>query len=191
VTYAFIGLGNPGFRYATTRHNIGFMFVDFVRSAFDFPIFSYDKFLMADVSRKNVGDKEVVLAKPETYMNRSGESVKSIVNHFNVDISNIYIAHDDMDFKFGKLKIKTGGGAAGHNGIKSVQQELNEKKFNRIRLGIDRPVLEDNISIPDYVLQKFLEEQLLYIKDEWALTWKDLFVTLLDSGLQTAMNKFH
>ncbi len=187
--FLFAGLGNPGFRYVNTRHNAGFMFLDFMSSFFNFSAFKYETKFNADITKSVVAGHKVYLLKPDTYMNLSGKSVAPFVNYYDIPKENIFIVHDEMDFDFGVFKIKKGGGAAGHNGIKSIQEMLGYNDFYRIRLGIGKP--EGFIEGADWVLGKFHDKELACMDKDLSLKWKELFITIIEKGIVPAMNSFN
>ncbi len=135
--FLVVGLGNPGEEFACTRHNLGFLVVDEIvrKFAVSFRI-TRSKALMADVYRD---EKRTLLAKPQTFMNHSGESVKTITDWFSLNSSSLLVIHDDMDIPFGELRFKEGGGSGGHKGIESIVEHLGTKDFKRLRVGIGRP----------------------------------------------------
>lgn len=151
-----VGLGNHGAKYAATRHNIGFMAVD--RLAEEFKTAFSEAICYSDVARKKPDDDEIVLAKPKTYMNRSGKAVAALMDEFSLTPDDLTILHDDIDIALGKIKEKTGGGSAGHNGIESIVWALGTGEFRRIRLGVGRP--PEGMDAADYVLSPFEAEEL-------------------------------
>jgi len=163
-----VGLGNPGAKYKNTKHNIGFIAVD------EFAIqhkmeFSKTKFesLYAEAF---VGTEKVLLVKPQTFMNDSGRAVRQLIDYFNVEVKDLVIIYDDLDLPVGKLRLRQKGSAGGHNGIKSIIQHIDTADFNRIRIGIDRPVGKQTVI--QHVLSGFPksqhEELLITIKDSVA-----------------------
>ena len=145
-----VGLGNPGPQYAATRHNIGFMAVDRIADAHNFPPFR-SKF-NGLLTEGQLGGTKCLLLKPQTFMNLSGQSVAEAAKFFKISINDIMVFHDELDLAPGKLKIKTGGGHAGHNGLRSIHAHLGPD-FTRIRLGIGHPGHKDAVS--PYVLGNF------------------------------------
>lgn len=146
--YLFVGLGNPGKEYEHTRHNIGFDFIDKFADSFGEDI---DKNGFHGMYTKiKYFDKDIILFKPFTYMNNSGIAIKEIKDYFKIDINNIVIIHDDMDFNPGIIRLKESGSSAGHNGIKSIINYLGTEKFKRLRIGIGK----FQYNIIDYVLTK-------------------------------------
>lgn len=150
-----VGLGNPGKQYETTRHNIGFHVIDELSNRLNIPL-TQSKFNgMYGIS--HVGAEKVMLLKPLTYMNLSGECIVPMMDYFDVGDEEIVVIYDDLDLKVGKLRLRQKGSAGGHNGIKSLIQHLGIQEFNRIRIGIDRPT--NGMKVPDYVLSRFSEEE--------------------------------
>ncbi|MBI1308341.1 MAG: aminoacyl-tRNA hydrolase [Proteobacteria bacterium] len=146
-----VGLGNPGKEYAGTRHNVGFMVADGLREAFGLPAFA--KKCKGLASKGRVAGEDVVVLKPQTFMNVSGESVRAAVAFFKLKPSDVLVVHDELDVPLGQLKFKVGGGDAGHNGLKSITQHLGTPDYARLRFGIGRPVHKSQVS--DYVLEPF------------------------------------
>ncbi|MEB6551002.1 aminoacyl-tRNA hydrolase [Heyndrickxia sporothermodurans] len=151
-----VGLGNPGPQYDRTRHNIGFEVIDELAKRFHTPL-NQTKFKGLYALVNNYGEKFILL-KPLTYMNLSGESIRPLMDYYNISIEDLVVIFDDMDLPVGKIRLRQKGSAGGHNGIKSTIAHLGTQNFNRIRIGINRP--ENGMSVPDYVLGKFR-------KDEW------------------------
>ena len=154
-----VGLGNPGNQYAQTRHNIGFMVIDaFARKRR--AILSQHRFGSYS-GKTTIAGAEVVMIKPQTFMNRSGEAVLKAVTALKLDPQQIFVVCDDIDLPFGRIRIRLKGGSAGHNGIKSIAERLRTEDFPRLRVGIGRP--PEDVDPADYVLEKFssLEEEKL------------------------------
>jgi len=155
-----VGLGNPGNEYKNTRHNVGFMAIDAI--APDEAVWKKEK--NALTTRTEIDGVNVILAKPQTFMNNSGEAVAPLMAFYKIPLENVVVIHDDMDLKLGSLREKTGGGSAGHNGIKSIDNAIG-KEYRRIRIGIGHPRdFESPIDPADWVLGKFDSEQLKQIK---------------------------
>lgn len=152
-----VGLGNIGEEYAKTRHNVGFMFVDKVSEKYGFPEFREKGNYF--FSKVNVNGVDVVLLKPTTYMNNSGEAVLAFSSYNKVKPDDIIVVHDDLDLIAGKLKIKKGGGSGGHNGIKSIDKAIGPEYW-RIRIGIEHPRnVAPQMDVASYVLGRFGVEQ--------------------------------
>lgn len=150
-----VGLGNPGKQYESTRHNIGFHVIDELSSRLNIPL-TQSKFNgMYGIS--HVGTEKVMLLKPLTYMNLSGECIVPMMDYFEVADEEIVVIYDDLDLQVGKLRLRQKGSAGGHNGIKSIIQHLGTQEFNRIRIGVDRP--KNGMKVSDYVLSRFTEDE--------------------------------
>jgi PTH1 family peptidyl-tRNA hydrolase len=154
-----VGLGNPGETYEKTRHNTGFMAVDYLQSAFDLPSFSMNKKLHGAVSKGKIGRTIVVLLKPETFMNDSGVSVAAAMQFFKVTPENLIVVHDDKDILLGETRVQSGRGDAGHNGVKSIIEEVGTKDFHRLRVGIE-PENEIILDTADFVLRRFSSDEM-------------------------------
>lgn len=153
--FLFVGLGNIGKEYENTRHNCGFICVDEIIKKYN--ISNYQNKFKADVFSGKLFNNDLIIAKPKTFMNNSGISVSLIKQFYKIPIENIFVFHDDLDLDFCKIKYKIGGGAGGHNGLKSLDERIG-KNYHRIRIGIGRP--EDKDSVSSYVLKKFNNEDL-------------------------------
>ncbi|NTW14175.1 MAG: aminoacyl-tRNA hydrolase, partial [Candidatus Moranbacteria bacterium] len=153
-----VGLGNPGKEYEKTRHNVGFLFLDFLDKSWAFPVFEPTSKWKGSVSAGIRNGEKTLLVKPDTFMNRSGECVRSIMDFFKLSPSDIVVVHDDLDIASGSFKIGSGSGAAGHNGVADIIQKLGTKDFTRVRIGIGRP--PENIPADTFVLSRFSDEEL-------------------------------
>ncbi len=138
--FLFAGLGNPGSKYAGNRHNVGFMAVDEIVRRHGFS--SWRKKFQSDASEGLLGGEKVLVLKPQTYMNESGRAVGEAVRFHNIDLDQVYVFYDELDLEPGKMRVKMGGGAAGHNGIRSIAAHLGPD-FKRVRLGIGHPGVKD------------------------------------------------
>ena len=189
-----VGLGNPGRGYANNRHNVGFVCLNhFARMQgirFD------KKQCKARIGLGEVAGNEVVLASPQTYMNRSGRSVSLLVKKFNVSLNNLLVIHDDLDLPLGKIRIRQGGSAGGHKGVGSIITELGSQNFIRIRVGIGRPIKNEGFTefseadIIAYVLSDFTpdEKQAIF---QVIPTVSEAILGLLTEGLVAAMNRYN
>ncbi|WP_141503719.1 aminoacyl-tRNA hydrolase [Paenibacillus luteus] len=146
-----VGLGNPGTAYQGTRHNVGFMVIDELAKRWGISV-TQSK-CKALIGEGNVQGTKVILIKPMTYMNLSGESVRSFMDYFKADLEDGVIVYDDLDTEIGKLRLRYQGSAGGHNGIKSLIQHLGTQTFDRVRMGVSRP--QPGMNIADYVLSSF------------------------------------
>jgi PTH1 family peptidyl-tRNA hydrolase len=181
-----VGLGNPGLTYAHTRHNVGFMLADRLAELSDGS--GERKQGQALVRWANAGGSRLLLAKPQTFMNLSGDSVWELVNFYKDGIEDLIIIHDDLDLPLGKMRFKNGGGAGGHRGLKSISQRLGSDQYDRLKIGIGRP--PEKMTTEAYVLQAFsIEEKGILDKvldkaAEGLRYW-------LTEGCDPAMNKFN
>ena len=158
--FLLVGLGNPGKEYAFTRHNVGFIFVDYLAGSD--AVWKKEKQALTYVGQIN-GHK-VIFVKPQTFMNNSGEAVGALVSFYKIPLENIFVIQDDMDLKLGIIRAKTGGSIAGHNGIKSIDNAIG-REYNRIRIGIGHPRDFDLKMDPsDWVLGKFSDNELSELK---------------------------
>jgi PTH1 family peptidyl-tRNA hydrolase len=186
----FAALGNPGERYKNTRHNIGFIFADHIVSSFKLNAFHYCEKMRAYLSVTEKFGKNVIVLKPNTYMNLSGKAVTPAIDAFSVERKDVFVVHDDIHLDFGTHRLKRGGGGnGGHNGIISIEEELGHNEFNRIKLGIGKPEVREMLK--DYVLTNFLDDELSFMDNSWALSWEQMFRTILEKGLFHAMNDFN
>lgn len=142
-----VGLGNPGKKYARTRHNIGFMCLDVFAKDYGLS-FSYDKKFIGDVARY----KDTLLLKPRTYMNLSGNAVAPLVDYYDIDPDDILVIYDDLDLPTAKIRLRYKGGSGGHKGIQSILAALGSESFKRVKFGISKP---ENKETKDYVLSRF------------------------------------
>jgi PTH1 family peptidyl-tRNA hydrolase len=177
-----VGLGNPGARYRTTRHNLGFMVVE--RMAHDLPAGTARTRMQAELLETHQCDRRLVLAKPQTFMNDSGKSVAQLLRWYKVELSNLLVIYDELDLPFGTIRLRPNGSAGGHNGLESVIQQLGTQQFPRLRIGISRPARGSTVP---YVLSGFFAEerpQLPGIIDRSVEAVHDW----LDLGIDAAMN---
>ena len=182
-----VGLGNPGRAYRWTRHNMGFWLVE--RFAKELGVDLSRRGFLSVYGRAKMGSEEIILAKPQTFMNLSGEAVRRLLHFFKVPPGNLIILHDDLDLPFGRIRIRLRGGHGGHQGVKSIVEALGNDGFVRLKVGIGRPT--DHSQDPaDYVLEPLRggEKEELKAAVERAL---EALEVLLREGPQTAMDKFH
>ena len=157
-SFLVVGLGNPGSRYANTRHNVGTDFILEAQKKYSFHL-KEKKTLKSLLAEEVIQDKKVIFAIPTIFMNHSGAALKLLKNKFNTKMENIIVIHDDLDLKSGVIKLKSGGGHGGHNGLKSIFENLGSKDFKRIRIGIDHP--GDKKRVNKYVIQKGKKDEKL------------------------------
>jgi PTH1 family peptidyl-tRNA hydrolase len=188
-----VGLGNPGFLYARNRHNIGFMCVSYLARMRKI---TYDrKQGHARTGIGNIGGYRVVLARPQTYMNASGESVSALMKKLNVNASDLIVIHDDLDLPVGKIRLRFGGSSGGHKGIDSIIARIGTRDFYRVRVGIGRPEIDAEATdkesaVIDYVLKDFTPDEKKVI-DTVIPEVSEAIVYLLAEGLTAAMNKYN
>jgi peptidyl-tRNA hydrolase, PTH1 family len=181
-----VGLGNPGTEYARTRHNAGFHFVDELARRHD-AIFRSEPRHRAELARARIAGTELWLLKPMSYMNHSGDPVRSVASFYKVPLEAILVAYDDLDFPAGIVRLKRGGGAAGHNGMRDVIAQMSDA-FWRLRIGIGHP--GDRTQVLDYVLGRPSTADGVLIQDA-LLAAADIVPVMLTEGAQIAMNRLH
>ncbi|MBL7163687.1 MAG: aminoacyl-tRNA hydrolase [Anaerolineales bacterium] len=185
-TFLIVGLGNPGKQYRHNRHNIGFMLVDKLaeRLGLTFSRVQH-KALVTDGRHQG---KKIILAKPQTFMNNSGQSVGALVRFYKLPVTNLLVAYDDVDLPFETIRMKPSGGSSGQKGMKSIIQQLSTEEFSRLRLGIDRP--PGRMSTPSYVLQNFSKahaEDLAIFLERAA----DAALMFITEGIEPAMTRYN
>ena len=181
-----VGLGNPGTKYQKTRHNIGFDVVDRLSKRWDAPATA--KQFGALVGKAQVGTASALFAKPQSFMNRSGQPTVSLKGYYRVESSAVVVIHDDLDIPFGEMRVKNGGGHGGHNGLRDIKLALGEQDFIRVRCGVSRP--PEGWDTANYVLGHWSEEEqgrLSEVVDKAA----DAAECILTDGLTVAMNRFN
>jgi PTH1 family peptidyl-tRNA hydrolase len=186
TSYLLIGLGNPGREYRDSRHNFGFMLIDILAVRLNARGMKLQS--KAIVTSALYEERKIILAKPQTYMNLSGQSVQGLLNFYKLPRENLLIAHDDLDLPFGTIRIRAAGGPGGQRGMASTIEQLGTKEFPRLRLGIGRP--PGRMDPKDYVLQNFSKEDqklLPEILDRAA----GAALEFVMNGLNAAMNKFN
>ena len=180
-----IGLGNPGKQYLLTRHNMGFLVVD--KLADNFAIGITSKGFDAVYGKGKIDNVPVLLAEPQTFMNRSGFAVARLFEYFKIeDYTDVIVVHDDLDLPFGTLRLKVGGGHGGHKGLFSTIEHLGVSDFFRVRMGIGKPT--GKTSTEDYVLNRFSAEERQHLPKVVSAAVTAI-VDILSDGIQTAMNR--
>lgn len=181
--YLIAGLGNPGRKYAGTRHNVGFMVLDYLAEKNNL-LFTDSKW-NAFISKGVIWDRSVLLLKPETFMNLSGTAVSQVANFYKLKAANIVIIHDDLDMEFGRIKMVAGGGDGGHKGIRSITEHLGTRDYPRLKVGIGRP---STAMLPEkYVLGKFDAHERAKIGQKIPFI-SDALRIFLQQGIGPAMN---
>jgi len=180
-----VGLGNPGREYERTRHNAGWLVLDELARRHGG---SWRSKFSGSLAEVRLGDAKLALLKPETYMNESGRSVGAAARFFKVPPEQVLVAHDDVDLESGRLQARSGGGLAGHNGLRSLGQHLGSQDFLRLRIGVGRPERGDPRSVADWVLSPFAPEE-----DADALVSRsaDAVETIVSEGLEAAQQRFN
>lgn len=182
-----IGLGNPGKEYEGTRHNVGFRILDALANTVHGTRYTEQVKFKSEMAEIRLGSEKVILAKPMTFMNASGEAVQALKSFYKLSIDQVLVIHDEMDYPPGVFAFVVGSGSAGHNGVESVQQESGTKNIARLRIGIGRPTVGTK---EDFVLTKFSTEEESIIRSREA----DLVQAVKDwvtSGLDKAMNTWN
>ncbi|UQA59604.1 aminoacyl-tRNA hydrolase [Polyangium aurulentum] len=180
-----VGLGNPGKEYASHRHNVGFMAVDELASRIKADPFR-EKF-SGVWSRGSIGDEQVILLKPMTYMNESGRSVQPALAFFKVEPKRLIVLHDELDLPFADVRLKLGGGHAGHNGLRSIMAHVGTGDFGRVRIGIGRPPAGFRGEVADFVLSPFDAIERANLPDTLKLVTESV-LEVAARGLDAAMN---
>lgn len=179
------GLGNPGQEYSQTRHNVGFMLIDALADRLGITIWQ-EKF-SAQVGEGRIGSEKVLLVKPLTYMNNSGEAIRPLLRWYKLESEDLIVAHDDMDIPAGTMRLRRKGGSGGHNGIKSILEQVDEE-FARVRIGIGRP--EPGWTVVNHVLAKFPAEDREKI-DAAIAELLPAVECIVTEGIDLAMNRFN
>ncbi len=184
--WAIVGLGNPGRRYLQTRHNVGFFFVKRVAKSWEVKL--RKRSCMSKIILTEQHGEKILLALPQTYMNRSGLAVKCVLESREVAPHHLLVVYDDLDIPLGEIRIRTGGGPGTHNGMNSIVQEIQTTRFPRMRVGIG-PLAPD-ISATDFVLSRFEEEDRPLLNTGLDLAQKALDL-ILNENIEKAMNQFN
>ncbi|MGL5328910.1 MAG: aminoacyl-tRNA hydrolase [Peptostreptococcaceae bacterium] len=184
--YVVVGLGNPGKQYDRTRHNVGFDVIDILAKEYDINVSKIKH--KALIGEGRVGTEKVLLVKPQTYMNLSGETLIDIYNYYNVDLENIIVIYDDIDLDVGKIRIRKKGSGGTHNGMRSIIKCLGTNDFPRVRVGVSKP--RPGQDLADFVLSRFRKEENedLEIGLEKAARSVD---TMIRDNIDLAMNKYN
>ncbi len=185
MVYLIVGLGNPGKRYEPTRHNIGFMVLEKLAAQLEIQL--KQKSFNALWGKGTLAGNNILLAEPQTFMNLSGAAVRQLQSFFKTDISSLIVIHDDLDLPFGAIRLKKGGGTAGHKGLASIESNLGTSDFMRVRLGIGKPV--DKSRIEGYVLEPFWKEERDLLPDVISRA-ADASTEIVLNGLQKAIGKY-
>lgn len=183
--FAIIGLGNPGARYAGTRHNIGFEVVDYIARQKGIKVSKIKhKALLGECI---IAGERVLLVKPQTYMNLSGESVRSLIEFYKIPLTNVLVVYDDVDLATGSVRIRMKGSSGTHNGMRNILMHLKSEDFPRIRIGIGK---SDRMPLADYVLQRFLPSE-IKIMEEAVVKSAEAIDSFVSEGIERAMNRYN
>jgi len=183
-----VGLGNPGAEFAGTRHNVGFDVVDRLAERYGGRL-RKSRRERALVDEVRLGGRRVALAEPQTYMNESGQSVAPLVRHYDIDdLARLVIVHDELDLPLGRMKVKLGGGLAGHNGLRSIKSHLHDDGFVRVRIGIGKPPTKEHGA--DHVLSR-PSRAVRAILSEMVERAADAVEAIVETGVEAAMNRYN
>jgi peptidyl-tRNA hydrolase, PTH1 family len=181
-----VGLGNPGRKYERTRHNLGFLIIDHIATLRHVVV--KRKLCDALVGEWSNHGEQILLAKPQAYMNRSGESVKELLRELNGSAKDLVVVYDDLDLPFGRIRIRPKGSAGGHRGVLSVMEGLAGAPFYRVRVGIGRP--PEGVEATDYVLEPFSAQEVVELGGVVSRA-SEAVISLLSDGAQEAMERFN
>ncbi len=184
--YLIAGLGNPGSEYRYNRHNIGFMVVDSLADAANIAIRRVEH--RALIGKGSIDQRRLLLVKPQTYMNESGQAVAALLRFYKIPLAHLMVVHDDLDLPFGTLRLRPGGGTGGQRGMESIVSRLGTRDFARLRFGIGRP--PGRMDPRDYVLHDFDPQQAVFLP-EMRRTAVAAIRAFLTDGIQRAMNDFN
>ena len=184
---AIVGLGNPGPKYTETRHNAGFWFIEEVARQYG-ANFRQEKKFHGEVARVSIEDKDIWLLKPDTFMNRSGLAVQSLLSFYRITADQLLVAHDEIDLPPETIKLKTGGGHGGHNGLRDIISQLGTKDFHRLRIGVGHPGSKDQVV--DYVLRNASRDDRIDIDNNIDAA-VSIMPELAKGEMERAMHKLH
>lgn len=186
------GLGNPGKEYAKTRHNAGYKALDLLREKLEFPDFSEKGKFKSLISEGSFNGEKILLVKPVTFMNLSGQAVKKLIDFYKIETKDLWVIYDDLDFETGTFKIRTQGGSGTHNGIKSIIQETNAKDFVRWRIGIESRSnkQKEKSSSKSFVLSKFSVKERKIIEKIFKKAVESI-IYALENDVEKAMNEYN
>ena len=182
--YFIVGLGNPGLQYENTRHNVGFMTIDYLANKYDIDV-RKSKFKSL-YGQGEISDHKVMLIKPQTYMNNSGEAVRELINFYKFDIDKLIVIYDDIDIDFGTIRIRKKGSAGSHNGMKSIIYQIQDDQFPRIKVSIGKK--PEKWDLANFVLSGFSKEEVKILEDEIRLAVEGIEI-ILEEDIDKAMNK--
>lgn len=184
--YCIVGLGNPGLKYENTRHNAGFLTIDYLANKFGIDVKKSE--FKSLYGQGVISGQKVMLVKPQTYMNNSGEAVREIKNFYKFDIDKLIVIYDDIDIEFGTIRIRKKGSAGTHNGMKSIIYQIQDDKFPRIKIAVGKK--PEYMDLANFVLSGFTEKEAEVIREEIKLA-ADSIETMIETGIDMSMNKFN
>ncbi len=183
-----VGMGNPGSKYEKTKHNIGFMAIDNIVKNLDVT-FTDDKNFKAQIGSTFINHEKVYFVKPTTFMNNSGIAVKALLTYYNIDITDLIVIYDDLDMEVSKLRLRSKGSAGGHNGIKSIIAHIGTQEFNRIKVGIGRPL--KGMTVISHVMGQFNTEDNIAISLTLDRVVNAVKFYLQENDFEKTMQKFN
>lgn len=181
-----VGLGNPGKEYENTRHNVGFKVMDLVSKKLNIDV-NKAKF-KGIIGSKGCLDKKIILCKPQTYMNLSGDCVQELLKYYKANIEDLIVIYDDIDIEVGKIRVRPSGSPGTHNGMKDITKKIGSKDFIRVRVGTGKP--KEGRDLADYVLSNFDKNEQKLI-DEAIENASEAVLEVMNNGIESAMNKFN
>lgn len=184
--YVIVGLGNPGKQYENTRHNVGFNVIDILAKEYDISVTKIKH--KALIGEGRVGSEKILLVKPQTYMNLSGETLIDIYKYYKVDLSNIIVVYDDIDLDVGKIRIRKKGSGGTHNGMRSITKCLGSNDFPRVRVGVSKPMQGQDLA--DFVLSRFRKEEADSINEGLEKTCRAIDC-IIRENIDMSMNKYN
>ena len=182
-----VGLGNPGKKYDGTRHNIGFIAMDYMSAKYGIKINKIKHKSL--IGEGNIAGEKVLLVKPQTFVNLSGEALREICSYYKVPAENVIVIHDDVSLPCGRLRIRKKGSDGGHNGIKSIIYQLASDEFTRIKIGVGAP--PENYDLPDWVLGRFSKEEVSHLSKLVDCVVEEVVPEIIRSGAESAMNNYN
>ena len=185
--FVILGIGNPGKKYDGTRHNIGFVAMDYMSSKYGIKINKIKH--KALIGEGTISGERVILVKPQTYVNLSGESLREICLYYKIDAKNVIVIHDDVSLPCGKLRIRAKGSDGGHNGLKSIIYQLSSDEFTRIKIGVGAP--PEHYDMADWVLGRFSKEDISHLSKLVDCVVEEAVPEIMKNGTESAMNKFN
>ncbi|RDY23598.1 aminoacyl-tRNA hydrolase [Romboutsia maritimum] len=184
--YVIVGLGNPGKQYENTRHNVGFNVIDILSKEYGISVTKIKH--KALIGEGRIGNEKVLLVKPQTYMNLSGETLIDIYKYYKVDLNNIVVIYDDIDLDVGKIRIRKKGSGGTHNGMRSIVKCLGSTEFPRVRVGVSKPALGQDLA--DFVLSRFRKEENDCLEEGLEKAYRAVD-SIIKENIDTAMNKYN